>query len=103
MSKTTEEKIQLKDGREVELMVNFATLYKLRTVNKPLYEKYNRVLMKGTEDVLELLPVIYAGYVCANIDKVESLLPEKEFTDLIPFNSKVIYTVCRGLLGNEKK
>lgn len=103
MNKTTVEKIQLKDGKEVELMVNFAALYKLRTINKSLYDKYNKVLMKGSEDVLELLPVVYAGYVCANIDNAASCMSEKEFTDLIPFEPVNVMHICRGLLGNAKK
>lgn len=103
MKATNVETIELTNGQKVELSINFAALYKLRTVNKSLYEKYNKLLMKGTEDSLDTLCAVYTGYVCANIDNIDKCMTEKEFTELLPYQPAEIMTICRSLLGAKKK
>ena len=66
------------DGTKVKCTLAMWRLKQLASKNKKLYETAMKVLGKGTEDVFESIRVIYAAYVCANMDS-EDIMTEDEF------------------------
>ena len=69
---------ELFDGSTVKCTLAMWRLKMLASKNKKLYDTAMKVLGKGTEDVFESITVIYAAYVCANMDSAE-LMSEDEF------------------------
>ncbi len=66
------------DGRTVKMTLTFYKLYQLKSIHKGLYDRYNKVMTKGADDELDMITVLYAAYVCANMD-VEDRMTEEEF------------------------
>ena len=82
--KNTEYEFELADGTKVKTTITFYHLYQLKSKNKSLYERYNKILQntgKGGFDILEMVTIVYVGYVCANMNN-ESILSEEEFIQL---------------------
>ena len=72
---------ELADGSVVPLTLTFIALLQLKKKNKSLYERYNKAMLnmaKEKYDELDNLVLLYAAYVCANLDK-EDILSEEEF------------------------
>lgn len=69
---------ELFDGSTVKCTLAMWRLKQLASKNKKLYEAAMKVLGKGTEDVFESIRVIYAAYVCANMDS-DDIMTEDEF------------------------
>ena len=73
------------DGTTAELTLAFYALYMLKAKNKALYVKYNSAMARMGDqknngfDELDAITILYAAYVCANIDDFDSLLTEEEF------------------------
>ena len=72
MEKGTEQKerkgfvtYEMDNGEEVEMSLTFAKIMKLRKVDKDLYEKVNKVLTKGPEDVMQIATTLYGAYMCS--------------------------------------
>ena len=76
----TRYKFEFYDGTTCEMTLTFVSLIKLKGKNKPLYDRYNKIMSKGGEDEFDTLTVLYAAYVCANIDS-DKLLTEDEFIE----------------------
>ena len=54
--------IVLENGEKINLTLNFGRLLQLKKENKPIYEKYNKVLANGAKDVIEdTIIVIYTA------------------------------------------
>lgn len=70
------------DGSAAEMSLSFYALYMLKGKNKSLYERYNRAMnnlgSQGGYDELETITILYAAYVCANLNE-ENILSEEEF------------------------
>ena len=79
-------KMELENGKEVELALNFASLYKIRGLKKDVYDRYNKVIMKGTEDTFDTVTVLYTAYLCANVDNLDECMGEMEFMENLPYN-----------------
>ena len=94
------EKIQLVDGREVPLTLNFKKLLWLRASG---YEKAVNAAMKsinGKElDILEMPALFWCAYLCA-VDKPE--LTEDEFISLLPWDLKETATLFNNLNSKQK-
>jgi len=60
---------EMEDGEKIEMSLTFAQIMKLRSEDKELYDKVNKVLTKGPEDVMEIPTVLYAAYLCACNDE----------------------------------
>lgn len=69
---------ELFDGSTVKCTLAMWRLKQLASKNKKLYETAMKVLGKGTDDVFESVRVVYAAYVCANMDS-EEIMSEDEF------------------------
>ena len=79
-------KMKLENGKEVELALNFASLYKIRGLKKDVYDRYNKVIMKGTEDTFDTVTILYTAYLCANVDNLDECMGEIEFMENLPYN-----------------
>lgn len=66
------------DGSTVKCTLAMYQLKRLAGKNKPLYDLVMKVLGKGTEDIFESVRVLYAAYLCANMDSDE-VMTEDEF------------------------
>lgn len=100
--KSTYYKINLLDGTETEMTLNFAALYKLRAKNKSLYDRYNELMTKGQiKDELDNITILYTAYVCANIDK--EYMNFKDFLEVVPFDRDVIGDIILNLLTPSAK
>lgn len=70
---------KFEDGESVKMTLAFYALYQLKSINKGLYDRYNKVMTKGPSDELEMLTVLYAAYICANINDSANCMSEEEF------------------------
>jgi hypothetical protein len=95
---------ELEDGNVVKLSLSFYSLYKLRSDNKALYERYNRIMAnnaKGNFEELDSVFILYTAYVCANIDDANKL-NEEEFI-LRCGSDRDAVSKALGVLINPKK
>lgn len=82
--KNTEYDFKLANGETVKVSIAFYLLYGLRAKNKSLYERYNKILQNTDSDkfdILDMITIVYVGYVCAHL-KDENIIPEEEFIQL---------------------
>lgn len=101
--KNTYQELELIDGQIVKMTLNFARLLKIKNDQPNIYDKFMDVLQKKDFDVIsDSLAVLYAGYLCANIDN-ESVLSENEFVELIPFDLELINVKAGQLVQGKKK
>lgn len=97
-------KMKLENGKEVELALNFASLYKIRGLKKDAYDRYNKVIMKGTEDTFDTVTILYTAYLCANVDNLENCMGEIEFMENLPnTNPPELARKCNELISAKKK
>lgn len=96
-------KMELENGKEVELALNFASLYKIRGLKKDVYDRYNKVIMKGTEDTFDTVTVLYTAYLCANVDNLDECMGEMEFMENLPYNPPELARKCNELISAKKR
>ena len=64
---------ELEDGTKVPMTLTFYAIYQLKTNNKPLYDRYNKIMTKGAQDELDMVTVLYTAYCCANTEPMDEL------------------------------
>lgn len=95
--------LELEDGQRVELVLNFATLYKVRGLKKEIYEKYNRIITQGQKDIMDIVTILYMAYLCANINNLDVCMSEMEFMESLPYNPVMLAKKCNELTEPKKK
>lgn len=90
------------DGSTVKCTLAMYRLKQLASKNKKLYETAMKVLGKGTDDVFESIRVIYAAYICANMDN-EELLTEDEFVMMCGSDYTGINMTVTALINPKKR
>lgn len=93
---------ELFDGTKVKCTLAMWRLKQLASKNKKLYETAMKVLGKGTEDVFESIRVIYAAYVCANMDS-EDIMTEDEFVMMCGSDYAGINVTVSALINPKKR
>lgn len=68
------------DGTTCEMTLAFIALKKLSSKNKTLYTRCQKIMANGGQDEFDTLTVLYAAYMCANMDN-EIVLTEDEFIE----------------------
>ena len=68
------------DGSKCQMTLAFIQLKRLSSKNKSLYTRCQSILANGGKDEFDTLTVLYAAYVCANMDS-ETILSEDEFIE----------------------
>ena len=110
--KNTYEKFQLQrvldDGtieyEEVDLTLTFGKLNVLRSRNNELYTRYCKMLSGKSEDILDMVTLIYVAYWCAHLTlPKDKLYTEDEFIELVPFDMPEIKRVYNSLMQPKKK
>ena len=96
-------KMKLENGKEVELALNFASLYKIRGLKKDAYDRYNKVIMKGTEDTFDTVTILHTAYLCANVDNLDECMGEIEFMENLPYNPPELARKCNENISAKKK
>lgn len=88
------------DGSEVEMTLNYARLYRLRSVERfsDLYARFNNIQLNGFSDELDPVTTLYVGYLCANVDEIDECMPEEEFYALVQENRAVIMNAWKRLV-----
>lgn len=69
---------ELFDGTTVKCTLAMYRLKMLASKNKGLYDHAMKILSKGTEDIFESIKMLYAAYVCANMN-TDDLMSEDDF------------------------
>ena len=100
--KNTVVKFKLMNGEEVGLTLTFRKLNLLKSVNNGLYNKFNKILTGKSEEILDLITVLYVAYWCENYGNDE-MLTEADFIDLTPFDVGEIRRVFQVLTQPKKK
>ena len=88
------------DGSVVEMTLNYARLYKLRSVERlsDLYARFTDIQLNGFTDELDPVTTLYVGYLCANIDDIDECMTEEEFYATAQENRSVIMDAWKRLL-----
>lgn len=76
--------VNMADGRELSLVLTFPALYRLKSERPREYKEANRVLVKGAEEVLDYLQLMYTAYLCANLEQLDGCMSFRKFTELAP-------------------
>ena len=96
---------KLANGEVIRLSLSWGRL-KLLKVKKPeVFESYNAIFMEGPKDIFDFVTIIYAAYVCYNIDSegLEDLPSQSKFIDMIPENQGEVILVAKELIEPSKK
>lgn len=93
---------ELFDGTTVKCTLAMYRLKMLASKDKSLYATAMKVLGKGTDDVFESIRVVYAAYVCANMDSAE-LMTEDEFVMMCGSDYTGINTTVNALINPKKR
>jgi len=90
---------EFSDGTSAKMTLTFYALYQLKSRDKALYDRYNKVmniLATGKSDELDTLAMLYVAYVCANY-KDENIMNEEEFIIKCGFDRKAIGNAVKAL------
>jgi hypothetical protein len=91
------------NGTTVELTLAFYKLYQLRSKNKKLYDRYNKIMTSqanGSYDELDTCTLLYIAYLCAN--EGDDLLTEEEFYMLCGSDRDAIGEAIKHLVTPKK-
>lgn len=94
---------ELEDGTKIQLTLAFYKIYQLKNKKKDIYEKYNKIMLKGPQEEVDMVTILYTAYLCANIDKIEECMTEIQFMQAIPQNRMAMREVIDALQGIKKK
>ena len=75
--------LELENGEIVQLTLNFGKLLNVRAKRKDIYDRYNKIMMDGSTDILDSATVVYVAYLCG-LDNLEEAMSEEEFMTLLP-------------------
>lgn len=86
----------------------FRKIITIKKENKPIYEKYNKVLANGAKDVIEdTIIVIYTAYLCGILEKdkvlKDNILSFEQFAEALPPNFVEINNICQELITPKKR
>ncbi len=100
-------KLELNNGEIVDLTMNMAALYKLRSVRPDAYKAYNRTMLSGKEtDTLDtVLNNLYMGYLCGMVkkDQLNKSMSFIEFLELLPEDMKLVMNTGSELINPKKR
>ena len=90
------------DGDTCEMTLAFIRLKRLSSKNRGLYDSYNKIMVNGPKEELEMLTVLYAAYVCANLDS-DNLLTEDEFIEKCGSDRVALREAIERLINPKKR
>ena len=102
--RNTYQEFQLENDEKVNLTLTFGKLNVLKSVNNELYSRYNNILYGKSEDIMDMVTIVYVAYWCANFSLGgDKLYSEEEFIELVPFDMVEIKRVYTSLIQPKKK
>ncbi len=90
------------DGSVAKCTLAMFRLKMLASKNKNLYNLVTKVLAKGTEDVFEQIRVVYASYLCANINE-EEVMSEDDFVMMCGSDYAGVAETLQKLINPKKR
>lgn len=102
-SKTTYQEFILTNGETVNLSLSFGRLNLLKKLNYELYDRFNKILYGKSEDIMDMVTIIYVGYWCANFKITDKPYSEEDFIELVDFDMLEIKRVFTALTQPKKK
>jgi hypothetical protein len=90
------------DGSKCQMTLAFIRLKMLSGKNKKLYERCQQVMANGGKDEFDTLTVLYAAYVCANLNS-DNLLTEDEFIEKCGCDRKALMDALETLTNPKKQ
>ena len=96
---------ELADGRTVTMTLAFYALYQLRSKNKGLYDRYNKIMAsnaKGNMDELDSITILYVAYMCAHLGSAEELINEEDFIMLCGSDRMAVNNALEHLTNPKK-
>lgn len=94
---------ELADGTTVKMTLAFYALYQLRNARKGIYERYNKIMVKGPQEELDNVVILYTAYLCANIANLDECMTEEEFMLSMSPDRKQVGEVLSTLISAKKK
>ena len=94
---------ELADGEIVQMTLRYYNLYQLKSKNKQAYLKYNKIMIKGPEEELENVTILYTAYLCANLENIEMCMTEMDFLQRMPEDREYIGGILMNLINSKKK
>jgi hypothetical protein len=101
MLKNTLYEFEFADGDKVKMTLAFYALYQIKSINRGLYDRYNKIMTKGATEELDMLTVLYTAYVCANISG--EIMTEEEFLIKCGSDRQAIKTAMEQLVTPKKR
>lgn len=95
----TSYEFEFSDGTKTNLTLTFYALYQLKSRDKALYDRYNKVMntvATGKSDELDMVTLLYVAYICAN-HKDENIMNEEEFIIKCGFDREALGNAARAL------
>ena len=73
--------VELETGEVVKATLTYYHLLQLKNKHKDIYDRYNKIMVKGPQDEFDNLTIIYTGYLCAVLaeSSIEDAMSEEEF------------------------
>lgn len=99
---TTGYDFEFYDGSTCHMSLAFIQLKKLSNKNKNLYERCQKIMAVGGKDEFDTLTVLYAAYVCGNLDN-ENLLTEDEFIEKCGCDRYALNDALQALTNPKKR
>ena len=99
---STIHEFELADGRKVKMTLRFYSLYLLKSKNKQAYEKYNKIMIKGPQEEIENVTILYTAYLCANLENIEECMSEMDFLMNMPDDREYVNNVLSALINPKK-
>ena len=104
-SLSTRRKLVLNDGSQVDLTLNNALLYQLRSERKIEYDKFNDFIFNGGKDYFQLVDVLYVAYLCGQLDgrgSLDGAMSNVDFMLALPEDPNAIAEEVQWLTAPKK-
>lgn len=92
---------EMNDGSVLKMTLNFKSLYLLRDKNKKIYNEYMRIA-NGPKDEMEVAIMLYAAYLCANLEDYDNCIKLEDFLENLPVNREEMSGILARLQPKKK-
>lgn len=99
---TTGYTFEFEDGGTCQMSLSFIRLKRLSSKNRGLYERQQKIMTHGGKDEFDTLTVLYAAYVCANIDS-DDLMSEETFIERCGTDRFAVNEAMEALTNPKKR
>lgn len=92
------------DDTTTEMTLAFYLLYQLRSKNRSLYDRHNKIMARmgnrkeDEYDEIDSVLILYTAYVCAHLND-ESIMTEEEFLIKCGSDRKAVGAAVKALLN----